>query len=86
MGDLLQKTWEYLTDMWVSLKTSIDQDKNWSVTNKNTGKTESRVWVWFKTFWIVLAIILISAFVIWNYIKPREKTSHHGWNRYGERY
>ena len=83
---MVRKLWFHLVEMWKSLQTAIQEDKDWPVTNEETGKRESRVTIWFRTFWVSLLIILLAIFFIWAYIKPRSRTSHHGYNKNGERY
>ena len=75
--------------MYQSLKTAIETDKadNESAKIKGlTTKSYGNLTAWFKLFWVTLAIMFVAVFVIWNYIKPRPKGSHHGYNKYGERY
>lgn len=86
---MLNKFGFHLVTMWQSLWKAIKEDKEWPVTNEQTGKREYRLNIWFKTFWITLVILLLAGIIIWDLIRPvkmNKKRSHHGYNKYGERY
>ena len=86
----MDKLWKHLVKMYQSLKVALETDKEEAEVVKRLGQTEKKgnlnLFAWFKLFWVTLAIMFVAVFVIWNYIKPRPKGSHHGYNKYGERY
>jgi len=98
MGDFtgwLKKLWDIEVNAYHSLKTAIALDKNGTpvmVTDSKTGEkvAKTNVSIWFKASLVPIIIFAVIVLFVWSFFNktnPRDKRiSHHGINRYGERY
>jgi len=82
----------WLVTNWKYLNTAIKLDQEDNEKAKSTGQPlampQGNIKNWFKLFGFGTIILITSVFVIWEIIKPRPSytKSHHGINKYGERY
>jgi hypothetical protein len=95
-ADPPKRLMNYFKELYDSLQKSIKVDRNVNEKLKEQGlapSSHSQLINWFKAAWFALAIILVGGVLIWQIVRgPRTspyrdgRRSHHGVNRYGERY
>lgn len=95
IAEWFKKLWDIEVKAYHSLKTAINEDKTHIpvlVPNPITGQDEPKthLQLWFKTALvpiIIFAVVVLLVWSIFNKNRPGDKRkSHHGVNRYGERY
>ena len=90
---MIKKLWIHLVTMWEYFFTSLKLDQE----DRERAASEGvklpvffgNLQNWFKIFGLTLFVIIIIIFSLQGAVKPRKQKkyySHHGVNRYGERY
>jgi len=96
VGSLLDRAGAHLVKMFNYLKFCIAEDKKdieMTITDGIQRKKYANLINFFKLFWVTLAIILFAGFFVLRMISINNRStykdgrkSHHGVNKFGQRY
>ena len=91
---MFEKLKNHLIEMWKYFFTALEFDRQDKELSRSSGvpvpMPNGNLKNWFRIFGITLLIIVIIIFGLWNIVigpkTKKQKVSHHGINKYGERY
>jgi len=84
--------WNKEVEAWRGLQEALSADKNKVPVLSSSGEPTiiTNTEVWLRRFITPVVVTFVGIFLIWSFFKeqarPKKKYSHHGVNRYGERY
>lgn len=94
--DALKNALAQQSEAYKELQNALKQDKESNIEAENKGLAVDKTYYfkeWFKIYWVQVVIFFIFIFGVWKVLQPVKKKpyidrrrSHHGINKYGERY